>query len=47
MPVIFLTAKALTSEVERLRSVGAAGVLTKPFDAMTVAAQIRALLERR
>ena len=46
IPVIFLTAKALASEVERLRSLGATGVLTKPFDAMTLAAEIRALLER-
>ena len=47
IPVIFLTAKALTSEVERLRSLGAAGVLTKPFDAMTLAAQVRAVLEAK
>ena len=45
IPVIFLTAKALASEVQRLRSLGATGVLTKPFDAMTLAAEVRALLE--
>ena len=45
IPVIFLTAKALASEVERLRSLGAMGVLTKPFDAMALASQVRALLE--
>jgi len=47
IPVIFLTAKALTAEVERLRSLGAVGVLTKPFDAMTLASQVRALLEQK
>jgi DNA-binding response OmpR family regulator len=47
IPVILMTAKGLTSEVERLRSLGAAGVLTKPFDAMTLAAQVRALRDRR
>jgi DNA-binding response OmpR family regulator len=46
IPVILLTAKDLTSEVEP-RSLGAAGVLTKPFDTRTLAAQVRALLERR
>jgi CheY-like chemotaxis protein len=46
IPVIFLTAKAMPSEVERLRSLGAAGVLTKPFDPMTLASQVRALLEQ-
>jgi CheY-like chemotaxis protein len=46
IPVIFLTAKALVSEVDRLRALGAAGVLTKPFDVMTLAAQVRALLKQ-
>ena len=46
IPVIFLTAKAMASEVERLRSLGATGVLTKPFDAMTLAADVRAILDR-
>ena len=32
IPVIFLTAKAMTNEVARLHGMGAAGVLTKPFD---------------
>jgi len=45
IPVIFLTAKAMASEVERLRSLGAKGVLTKPFDPMSLAANVRAILE--
>ena len=44
VPVIFLTAKAMVSELERLRALGAAGVLTKPFDPMLLAASIRAIL---
>ena len=43
-PVIFLTAKAVHVEVERMRALGAAGVLIKPFDPRTLAADVRALL---
>jgi PAS domain S-box-containing protein len=46
IPVVFLTAKAMRAEVDRLRSLGATGVLTKPFDPMTLAADLRAALER-
>ncbi|MFI5007102.1 MAG: response regulator [Solirubrobacterales bacterium] len=45
IPVIFLTAKAMVSELARLRALGAAGVLTKPFDPMTLAGQVRAALK--
>jgi CheY-like chemotaxis protein len=44
IPVIFLTAKAMAAEVERLRALGANGVLTKPFDPMSLAASVRAIL---
>jgi CheY-like chemotaxis protein len=47
IPVIFLTAKVMASELERLRALGAAGVLTKPFDPMTFAGEVRAILERQ
>ena len=47
IPVIFLTAKAMTSEVERLKGLGATGVLTKPFDPMMLAAQVRRIVEGR
>lgn len=43
-PVIFITARAEQAERERLLALGAAGVIAKPFDPMTLAAQIRALL---
>ena len=44
IPVVFLTAKAIAAEVDRLKSMGAAGVLTKPFDPMTLARELRAVL---
>jgi CheY-like chemotaxis protein len=47
IPVIFLTAKAMASEVDRLKGLGARGVLTKPFDPMTLADQVRAIIEGR
>jgi two-component system OmpR family response regulator len=44
-PVIFLTAKAVLVEVERMRDLGAAGVLIKPFDPRTLAGDVRALVD--
>ena len=45
-PVIFLTAEAAGAEVERLTTLGAAGVLLKPFDPDTLAADVRTLVKR-
>lgn len=45
IPVIFLTAKAMTTEIERLKRMGAKGVLTKPFDPTILANQMKAILE--
>ncbi|MDO8793845.1 MAG: response regulator [Vicinamibacterales bacterium] len=45
-PVIFLTAKAVGAEVERMRALGAAGVLIKPFDPRTLSGDVRALIKR-
>ena len=42
--VIFMTAKVLTQEVEMYREKGAAGVITKPFDPMTLPDQIYEIL---
>lgn len=47
IPVIFLTARASASDTSRLESMGAIGVLTKPFDPATLADQVRRLYERR
>jgi two-component system OmpR family response regulator len=44
IPVVFLTAKAMPDEVARLLSLGVRGVLNKPFDPMTLPAQLRAAL---
>jgi CheY-like chemotaxis protein len=43
LPVVFLTAKSVHSEIERLKALGALGVLTKPFDPMTLHQQVKAL----
>ena len=45
-PVIFLTAKAVGDEVERMTTLGAAGVLIKPFDPRTLSEDVRALVNR-
>jgi CheY-like chemotaxis protein len=42
--VIFLTAKTSPSEIERMKQLGAAGVLLKPFDPRTLADDVRAIL---
>jgi two-component system OmpR family response regulator len=46
-PVIFMTAKVQASEVAHYRSLGALGVIAKPFDPMALAEQVRALYEKR
>lgn len=40
-PVVFVTARTQSSEIERFLALGAAGVIAKPFDPMTLAAQAR------
>jgi two-component system OmpR family response regulator len=45
-PVIFLTAKTVEAEVERMRALGVAGVLIKPFDPRTLSGDVRALLKQ-
>lgn len=46
IPVIFLTAKAMTPELERLNGLGVAAVLVKPFDPTTLSAQVSAAIGR-
>jgi two-component system OmpR family response regulator len=43
-PVVFMTAKVQPSEIERYKEMGAIAVIAKPFDPMTLAAQVRAIL---
>lgn len=45
IPVVFLTARAMKSDVQRLKDLGARGVVLKPFDPMTLASEIRTILE--
>ena len=45
-PVIFLTARAMADEVERVTALGATGVLIKPFDPRTLSQELRALVNR-
>ena len=42
--VIFMTARVQASERDRYLDLGAVGVITKPFDPMTLARQVRDLL---
>jgi EAL domain-containing protein (putative c-di-GMP-specific phosphodiesterase class I)/ActR/RegA family two-component response regulator len=41
IPVVFMTARAQTSEIEHFKSLGTAGVITKPFDPKKLAASVR------
>ncbi len=41
IPVLFLTARTHAAEVAHYISLGALGVLSKPFDPMTLAASVR------
>ncbi|MBZ0104530.1 MAG: response regulator [Sulfuricella denitrificans] len=41
-PVIFMTAKVQPSEIQDYKSMGALGVIPKPFDPMTLAATVSA-----
>lgn len=45
--VIFMTARAQSGEVDHYRALGALDVITKPFDPMTLAHDVRAILAAR
>ncbi len=46
VPIVFLTAKAQTHEVEGYKALGAAAVIPKPFDPITLSDQVRSIWER-
>jgi len=46
VPVIFLTAKAQTADVERLKALGAVGVIAKPFDPLSLSGELGAIIGR-
>lgn len=41
IPVIFMTAKAQTHEIEQYLKLGAVKIITKPFDPITLSSEIR------
>ena len=41
IPVVFMTARAQTRDIERFLSLGVTGVIAKPFDPMTLVATVR------
>jgi CheY-like chemotaxis protein len=46
IPVVFMTARAQSREIDLFCSLGAVGVIPKPFDPMTLAASVRSYVER-
>ncbi len=44
VPVIFVTARAQRSELQNFSTLDALGVIAKPFDPITLSAQVKALL---
>ena len=44
LPVIFITARVLVTDRERLLSLGAIGVIPKPFDPMKLGAEVARLI---
>jgi CheY-like chemotaxis protein len=45
IPVIFMTARAQARELEQFIALGAHGVISKPFDPMTLASQVHGYLQ--
>ena len=43
VPVVFMTARVQAQEVSNYRQLGAAAVIAKPFDPMTLSDQVRAI----
>ena len=46
IPVVFMTARAQTREVDSFRSLGAVGVIVKPFDPISLAPSMRGYLQK-
>jgi CheY-like chemotaxis protein len=47
IPVVFMTARAQSRELDIFRSLGAVGVICKPFDPMTLAASVRSYVGQK
>ena len=46
IPVVFMTAKVQANEIESYKALGAADVVVKPFDPMTLSDQIREIWQK-
>ena len=46
IPVIFLTAKIMNDEVAHFKEMGVVDIIGKPFDPMTLSAQIQAIWDK-
>lgn len=46
VPVVFMTAKVQAQEVSRYRDAGAADIIAKPFDPMTLSTTVRTIWSR-
>ena len=44
IPIVFITARTQSQDRQRLLQLGAVGVISKPFDPMTLARELRAVL---
>lgn len=42
-PVVFMTAKVQSHEIENYKTIGVSGVIPKPFDPLTLSDQLRAM----
>jgi CheY-like chemotaxis protein len=47
IPVIFLTAVTDSNQSEQLAKMGAAGILSKPFDPITLANRVKSILNKK
>jgi two-component system, OmpR family, response regulator len=45
-PVVFMTAKAMTHETDRYRAFGAADVISKPFDPLSLSARLQEIWQQ-
>ena len=46
VPVIFLTARSQPKEIEKLRKMDIVGIISKPFDPMTIAEKVKNIWDR-
>ena len=45
IPIVFLTAKSHGFQLEEAKQIGAVGYIVKPYDALTLGARVKAILE--